>query len=120
MCAKRVLILSDQPLFAQGVRALIQANAAANVIGVEPCDENVATVVHALQPDLIILEDAQDPPPALFMSLLDVLPHLRLIRLSLDRNVMRVYEKQQLVANGAQDLVRVLENFQKEERFDES
>lgn len=113
MCAERVLILSDQPLFAQGVRALIQASAVANVIGVEPCDENVAAIVHTLHPDLIILEDAQDPSPALVMALLDALPDVRLIRLSLDRNVMSVYEGRQLVANGAQDLVRVLEGFQK-------
>ena len=111
MRAERVLILSDQPLFAQGVRSLIQASAAANVIGVEPCDENAATVVRELCPDVVILEDAQDPPPALFMMLLDAMPDVRLIRLSLDKNVMRVYEGHQLVADGAQDLVRVLEKF---------
>lgn len=109
MCAERVLILSDQPLFAQGVHALIQASDAAEVVGVEPCDEHAVETVRDLRPDIIIFEDTQGSPSSLFPMLLDVLPNVRLIRLSLEKNVMRVYDEAQFTAAGAQDLVRALE-----------
>ncbi len=111
MRSERVLILSDQPLFAQGICALIQASDVANVIGIEPCDENTIALVRELHPDTIILEDAQDSPPSLVMALVDALSNVRLIRLSLDKNVMRVYEGHELSVNGAQDLVHILKIF---------
>lgn len=103
---RRVLILSGQPLFAQALRNVVE-NSASEVVGVESYDEGTWARVQALQPDIIILDDA-DLPPLLLSGLLDYAPTVRVIRLTLQDNLMRVYDGQQLTAYQAQDLVDVL------------
>ena len=107
----RVLIVSDQPLFAQGVRALVETRTRAEVIGIESYGANILDRAARLQPDIIILGADQDVPPLLPLALLDTSPNVRVIRLSLDGNVMHVYDGHRLAANSAEDLASSVDTF---------
>ncbi len=107
MTARRVLILSNQPLFAEGVRSLLTANDSLQVIGVEKYCESTLARVRELTPDIVILGDDKDMPPQLLTELLDV-PELRVVRVTLEGNVIHLYNGHQIVAHQAQDFVNLL------------
>jgi DNA-binding NarL/FixJ family response regulator len=107
----RVLIVSDQPLFAQGVRTLVETRTRAEVIGTESYGVNILDCATRLQPDIIILGADRDAPPSLPLALLDISPNVRVIRLSLDGNVMHVYDGHRLAANSAEDLASSVDTF---------
>jgi hypothetical protein len=107
----RVLIVSDQPLFAQGVRTLIETRTHAQVIGIESYNANILDCARLLRPDIIIFGEGEDLPPTLPLALLDTSPNLRVIRLSLDDNVMHVYDGHRRAANSADDLADSIDTF---------
>ena len=107
----RVLIVSDQPLFAQGVRTLVETRTHAQVLGIESYGANILERAMILQPDIIILGEDQDLPPILPLALLDTSPKVRVIRLSLDGNVMHVYDGHRRAANSAEDLASSVDTF---------
>jgi DNA-binding NarL/FixJ family response regulator len=104
----RILILSDQALFAQGVRTLIENAGSAEIVGIEPFGADILDRVMRLQPDIIILGEDQDLGSSFPLALLDAVPNIRVIRLSLDGNVMHVYDGHRCAANKVEDLVAML------------
>jgi DNA-binding NarL/FixJ family response regulator len=110
MDAPRILILSDQDLFAQAIRSLIETRSKAQIIAVEHYQEDAATHARELRPDLIILGDDEGLPLTLLPSLLDCLPETYIVRLSLTGDILRVYEGHQLVASQSHDLVKLIES----------
>jgi len=109
----RVLIVSDQPLFAQGIRTLVETRTRAEVIGTESYGVNILDCATRLQPDIIILVEDQNVPSLLPLALLDTSPNVRVVRLSLDGNIMHVYDGHRLAANSAEDLVSSVDTFTK-------
>lgn len=105
MRSHQILILSNQPLFAQAVRNLVEANGGLKVLGIETHDDKIMDRVKELCPDIIILGDEKDLPSTVLPTLLNALPGVRIIRLTLDGNVIRVYDCHQMVAHCAKDLV---------------
>ena len=105
MRSHQILILSNQPLFAQAVRNLVEANGGLKVLGIEAHDDKIMDRVKELCPDIIILGDEKDLPSTVLPTLLNALPGVRIIRLTLDGNVIRVYDCHQMVAHCAKDLV---------------
>ncbi len=106
MPERRVLIFSKEPLFAQALRRLVEDNGL-TIVGLESCTDEAPTRIQMLRPDIIILNDTEISPP-LLTTLLDCAPTVRVIRLTLDGNLIRVYDRHQLVAYEAQDFVNIL------------
>lgn len=108
MTTYRVLIISDQPLFAQGVRTLVETRTDVTVIGIETFGADTLARITSLQPNIIILGEDRNSFSALPLALLDAVPDVRVIRLSLDGNVIHVYDGHQFAAKSADDLVGTL------------
>lgn len=106
MSGQRVLIFSNPPLFAQAVRYLVE-NSGLAVVGVEPYTDEALTRAQDLQPDIIVLAETELSPLVL-PKLLDVAPTIRIICLELNGNLIRVYDRHQLIACQAQDLIKIL------------
>lgn len=105
MRSRRILILSNQPLFAQAVRNLVESNGQMKVIGVRSYDSHTIGQLKALRPQIIVLGDEKDLPSTILPTLLDAMPGIRIIRLTLDGNVIRVYDCHHMIAHQANDLV---------------
>jgi DNA-binding NarL/FixJ family response regulator len=105
---QRTLIISDQLLFAQGLRTLIETQIGIQVICIEQHCVNLLEQVAELQPDIIILSENHDAPSSLPLALLDTAPQVRIIRLSLDGNLIHIYDGHQSIANCAGDLIATL------------
>lgn len=103
---RRVLILSGQALFAHALRSLIEGSAF-QVVGVEPYNDVKATHIQNLQPDVIILDD-MDLPPLLLPKLLDCFPSVRILRVMLEGNAVRVYDGHELNVDRAKDFLDAL------------
>lgn len=118
MFGRRVLIFSSPPLFAQAVRHLVEGSGS-TVVGLEPYTDEALTRIQSLQPDIIILNDTE-LSPLLLTSLLDYAPTVRVIRLELDGNLIRVYDRHQLNACEAQDFVNILSMPEEPGRYNHS
>ena len=105
MRSRRILILSNQPLFAQAVRNLVESNGQMKVIGVRAYDSDTVGQLKVLRPHVIVLGDEKDLPSTILPTLLDAMPGIRIIRLTLDGNVIRVYDCHHMIAHQANDLV---------------
>jgi DNA-binding NarL/FixJ family response regulator len=110
MNAPRILILSDQDLFAQGIRSLIENSSKAQIIAVERYREDTVARACEMHPDVVILGDDLGLPPTLVSSLLDSLPETHIVRLSLAGDSFRVYEGHQLAVSQSHDLVDLIES----------
>ncbi len=105
MRSRRIWILSNQPLFAQAVRNLVESYSRMKVIGVETYNDKTVERLKTLQPHIVLLGDEKDLPSTILPSLLDAMPGTRIIRLTLDGNVIRVYDCHHMMAHQANDLV---------------
>ncbi len=100
MSAPRVLILSSQALFAEAVRTLLEREGCA-VLGACAYDEETPGFTAGLKPDVVVL-DAQDAPPAAAANLLDCVPNLRIVQISLQDQVIVTYDHRQPAAPNVQ------------------
>ncbi len=103
---QRVVIFSKPSLFARGISRLIEESGLI-VVGTELSTDEALTRVQSLLPDIIILANAE-PSPSQIITLLDYAPNVRVVCLTLERNLIRVYDRHQLDAHEAQDFVNVL------------
>jgi hypothetical protein len=108
MGSPRVMILSDQALFAEGLKSLIETRTALSVIAVEPLGSVNPELVRAWQPEIIVLGDSEGLPAVTLTALLDCAPNVRIVRIALSENTIRVYDGHQMVAHHVQDLVDAL------------
>jgi DNA-binding NarL/FixJ family response regulator len=106
----RILILSDQPLFAEGIRSLILEQTHLAVVAIVSCGDQLANKVHELEPDIIVLGDDNQLPTPDVACLLGIAPTAHLVRITLAENVIRVYDGGGWISRQAQDLVVVLDS----------
>lgn len=95
--AVRVLLLSDRSPLSLGVEAILRDKMLLEVL----CDPDASEVlerVRAFQPYAIVLGMAcrEEQPTAEWLHLLEGLPEIRLVALSLQDNSARVYERGQV------------------------
>ncbi len=93
MPTPRVLILSSQALFAEALRTLLEREGC-EVIGTCPYDEKAPGFIAGLKPDVVVL-DAENTPPAATAPLLDCVPNLRIVQISLQDQVIATYDHHQ-------------------------
>ncbi len=105
---RRVLIVTDQRLFAEGIRSLLEANGRLEILGVEKYCPSTPQQIRNLAPDIIVLSDA-DPLPSLHLAaILDAVPGVPVVRLTLGDNEIHVYDGHRVVPQQADELVEIL------------
>ena len=109
MPKQRIAILSSHTLFAEGLRYLIEAKGH-SVISIQPWTENTLAHIKELHPETVILGNDTELPPTVVTSLLEAVPGLRVIQLTLDNNTIHINGSRQLVVRSVDDLIHALDS----------
>ncbi len=104
----RVLIVSDHPLFAEGVFNLINGQAGLEVVGVTLPGEPALKSIQTLNPDVVVVDMDTRTHIALWPNLLHYSPGIKFIGLSLDNNDIRVYYQRLKKSTGVDALVEAI------------
>jgi hypothetical protein len=102
----RVLIVSDHPLFAEGVGRLINGQAGLHVVNVVSPDEAMSSIP-GLGLDVVIV-DADRATQATFSRMLRENPGVKFIGLSLDNNDINIYYQRNKISTGVETLVEAI------------
>jgi hypothetical protein len=102
----RVLIVSDHPLFAEGVRRLLGDQAGLQVVGVLSAEEAVVNILN-LSLDVVIV-DTDRANQTLMLRMLRENPGTKFIGLSLDNNDIHLYYQRSKKITGVEALVEAI------------
>jgi DNA-binding NarL/FixJ family response regulator len=108
---KRFFVLSCNPIFNQGVQELLSHDAGMQMVGREALGDQALAHIQALGPDTVIV-DAGDPThnrTALVLRILEDVPGVQVVELSLQNNTINIFRKRQKVARCVDDLRKALE-----------
>jgi len=106
MNQRRVLIVSDHPLFAEGVVRLIHDQAGLQVVGILAPDEAL-TRIPSLGLDVVVVDVDRAAQP-IFAQMLRESPGLKFIGLSLDNNDINVFYQRKTQSTGVEALVEAI------------
>lgn len=104
----QVFIISQYPLFGQGLRSLLHAEPEIDIIGQESDVDRAIAQVADLQPDVIILDsdDSTDATNAVLLQrLLQENSNIRVVGMSLQHDQLRTYTTQHRVISSVNDLL---------------
>ena len=107
---KRVFILSNHPLFGQGVESLLRQETGLEIVGREADVDKAMERIKELQPDGVILtndQPATHPAPAV-MRILREGVGTKVIGLDLRDNTLCVYRGEQRVVTEVKDLMEAI------------
>lgn len=112
-----VLIIENQMLLGAGVQTLLAGEADLEVIGISPSSqERLAQEVSRLRPDVIVLDETSHlAGPTKLLSLLKDSPKLRIVVISANHNLVRIYNKQETRLGRTTDLFDII----RERSFDD-
>jgi DNA-binding NarL/FixJ family response regulator len=107
---QRVLVVENQILMGAGIQILLGGQADLEVMGIAPCDQaELAREIRRWRPDLVVVnKDSQYVDPTKLLATLQGYPKLRLVVVSANDNRVCVYDKQQVLTNGARDLLGII------------
>ncbi len=105
--SRRILILSDQRLFAEGLRDLLKPRIELEIVGIKAFSQAALAHLKELAPDIVLLADSGDLPP-LIATLLDARPGVPVVRLTLRDNEIRIYNVRCLTPQRGEDLAELL------------
>jgi chemotaxis response regulator CheB len=108
---RRVLLVFSSRLFGLGVENLLRQEPGLAVWSCEPDVNKAVERIHALQPDVVIVEHrelAVDLKDAV-RQMLRACEHLTVIELDLEDDTACIYSGQQQAIKHVQDLVEVIE-----------
>src|SRR5262245_28838197 len=106
-----VFIISKNLMFGDGLKSLLSRVAKFNIVGQETSVDRAIEQVKKIQPDVIIL-DSEDDVYAVNLMLIRILqPYcsVKVIGLNLQSNDLYTYQTSYRVAQGAEDLVDVIQ-----------
>jgi chemotaxis response regulator CheB len=107
----RVLVVSEQPLFGQGIEAWLRQQRGLDIIGWEAETGKVIENIQQLQPDVIVLDTstfAKDPTTAL-LQLLSSTCEGAIIGVDLRDNSISIFGGEQQVTQPVGALLRILQ-----------
>jgi len=107
MAQQRVLIVSRNTLFAEGITALLSQRPDMAVVGTLRGSAGLRHALRSLQPDAIIA-DCGDC--ALVQRLARQAPHLRVIAVTLNDNSLDIYETTHVEMSAPGDLFAAIEH----------
>ena len=108
----RVFILTSQSLFAQGVQSLLSGQPGIQVVGVATISPAVFAQVRAAAPDVVIIEATGEEQGLLVAQVLDSIPGVKVIGLSLDDNRIHIYYQQMKQGRRVEDLLEAISGSQ--------
>ena len=110
MRAKRVLLLYQDSLLAQGIVSLLRERVALEVAARHLKDGDLNHFVEEFTPDVVIVdrEDLAQYAPTTVDQLLHERPHIRIIDISSRDDVARVYEGHEIRVAKFDDLLETL------------
>jgi hypothetical protein len=110
MRAKRVLLLYQDSLLAQGIVSLLRERVALEVAARHLKDDDLNHFVEEFTPDVVIVdrEDLAQYAPTTVDQLLHERPHIRIIDMSSRDDVVRVYEGHEIRVAKFDDLLEVV------------
>lgn len=103
---RRILIVENELLLGAGIEHLLAGEADLDVMGIAGVDEaNLLNEIKRSQPDIVILDRATCLiNPVKLLTQLQVYPHLRVIVISADDNIVQIFEKQEVLVTRIRDL----------------
>ena len=108
---RRVFILSNHPLFGQGVESLLRREARLEIVGQETDLDQAVERIKEIRPDVVILDCAEpacDPTPAVMRILREGLG-TKVIGLNLQDNTLYIYRGEQRLVKEVKDLIEAIE-----------
>ena len=106
----RTYIVYHHGLFAQGVRSVLEARGAVEVVGMESDVGKALKAVEFLQPEVIILEESTGKhQPMRLGAFLHGATGGRVVTLSLDHGSATVYQRNRITATDPTELVRAIQ-----------
>jgi len=104
----RVFILASRLLFAQGVESLLSGQFGIQVVGISTVTPGVFDELVTHSPDVVIVEAGGEEQGRLVAQVLDVLPHARVVALTLDDNRIHTYYQQMKQGRRVEDLLEAV------------
>ncbi len=103
-----VYILSNQPLFAEGVQSLLSGQPGIKVVGVAGVVSDTFARVQALSPDVVVIEATGGEQGRLVAQVLDVCPKVKIVGLSLEDNQIHTYYQRMKQGRRVEDLLEAI------------
>ncbi len=105
MHAIRIYIIASHPLFAQGVSSILEAQPDIQVIGLNKFDADALRDIESLKPDVVVVDSEQGTRGQITDTLLNRMPGLKLVGLSLEEDDITITYLQQRSGAAVEDLV---------------
>lgn len=107
----RVLVLSDESLFILGVQSLLSQFPTLEILSCEPDADAVSAHLQSFQPDIVVLNAAQQQGAnaAEWLQILRDSPRVRLLGLSLEDSTICIYRGETQQVKEVGDLLRAIE-----------
>lgn len=103
----RVFILASQSLFAQGVHSLLSGQPGIEIVG-SASDPGALAQARALAPDVVLIEARGEEQSRLAAQVLESLPGVKVIGLSLEDNCIHTYYQQMKQGRRVEDLLETI------------
>jgi hypothetical protein len=108
MSSSRVFVLASQSLFAQGVQSLLSGQSGIEVVGSAAAGPDVLAQVQANAPDVVIVEVKGAEQSHLVTEVLECLPGVKVIGLSLEDSCIHTYYQQLKQGRRVEDLLEAI------------
>ena len=102
---KRIFMLSNHPVFGEGVEILLRQQADLKFVGRESNPELAIECIKQLHPDVVIVDTGlPGGAAATIVQILGACPEIRVIGLDLSENTLCIYHGEQKIVHGVDDL----------------
>lgn len=108
MSTCRVFILTEHPLFAEGVETLLREQAGLEVIGTGDVSPQTFSRIRELAPNVVVVGASGEEQEALVARVFQALPGLKVVALNLDDNRIHIHYRQTKVGRQVEDLVEAI------------
>jgi hypothetical protein len=105
MPTRRVFLLANRSLFAQGVQSLLSGQPGIEVVGIAQVGPEICDQVKDVSPDVVIIEAGLEEQGRLITKLMECVPDAKVIGLTLEDNLLHIYYQQTKEGHGVSDLL---------------
>ena len=107
---KRIFMLSNHPLFCEGVSTLLHQESGMDFIGRESDAERAIEQIRAVRPDVVIIDmsDTFAKACSIVARIFDEKLNAKIVGLNLNDNTMCVYREEEKEIHGVADLMDAL------------
>jgi DNA-binding NarL/FixJ family response regulator len=103
---KSIFIISQYPMFGQGLKSLLQQQADLDIVGWETDLDEAIKQIKELQPEIVLLESDRSFPGV--SPILQASPDSKVINLNLHSTRLYLYQARQWTAKSLEDLMQVI------------